>query len=125
MVEAMTFWDEPIPTEEEKGIELVSPERDADGHLYGASPVRYRMCFEFDPPLMSHKEGEFGEPKEMHRAEFFSADSRLFYFLHATLSRVANVTKAEAVILDDESRICWRDKNPDEDGNTDIKVFPY
>ncbi len=90
-------------------------ERDPAGYLHGEAPANYRMVFEIDPPLLSHKKGKVkGDGREISRVEFFAEDERSFYFIHAAISRLANITRAEAIILTEDSVVTWRDRNKNE-----------
>lgn len=88
--------------------------RDSDGFVGGASPIKYRLIFEMDPPINSHKKGADGTV-EISRAEFFVDDMRAFFIINSALGLQTTVTRAEAVILETGVILNWKDRNPDEE----------
>ncbi len=88
------------------------------GHIAGGTEIRYRFVFEFSEPVNSYKKipglTEDGT-RDLLRMEFFGSDPNMFFFLHAALSRVgAKMTRAEAVVLEENSMANWTDLNPGE-----------
>lgn len=91
--------------------------RDNHGILHGETPVKYRYVFEFDPPLTARKKQADGT-RDLSRLEFFGDSEDAFYVLHVALSRMLEtpeqLTRSEAVILDEESAVNWTDRNSHE-----------
>ncbi len=89
-------------------------ERDSSGNMGGETQMRYRLVFEFEDSLNSHKKGPDGKIA-IYRMEFFVEDERSFFFINSALTSQIKVTRAEAVILKDETILNWKDRNPGED----------
>lgn len=96
-------------------------ERDRHGKLLGETPVKYRMVFEFDPPVKGNKKlldpvtGEMSN--DVRRLEVFASNEMTFFILEVALSRAlkpGQVKRMEAVILEPDSKVTWKDRNKDE-----------
>ena len=90
----------------------------SSGVLSGETPVRYRMVVELDPPIRARKK-QLTPSEKLERVELFTNDEDLFYWLQVLISRLQpddtpKYTRCEAVILDDGSKVTWRDRNPNE-----------
>ncbi len=92
-------------------MKLGTASRDRGGVLSGETPVKYRVVFELSEAVKLRV-------GRTDRVELFTSDPDSFYWLQAVLSRMvpgeAPFTRAEAVILTDESKVVWTDRNPDE-----------
>ncbi len=98
-----------------------SCERGKDGRLNGETPVKYRMVFELDPPIKGNKKvkdpvtGEL--TNDIRRLELFGSSEMSFYMMEIILSRntkPGQIRRMEAVILTEESKVAWQDRNPGE-----------
>ena len=92
--------------------------RDKHGFMSGVTPVTYRYEFKFKDPIQSFKKVP-GVTKDgtnkIEELTLFGCDPNTFFFLHAAFSRLGiEFARSEAVILDSESVVTWRDRNKGE-----------
>lgn len=100
-----------------KGSHEAIVRRSEAGVLSGETPVRYRLVLELDSPVQRHQ--KIGGTRELTRLEAFFNDPTLYYWLQVFLSRACPEgqkpwARLEAVILDEDSKVTWGDRNPDE-----------
>ena len=94
--------------------------RTKENNLTGVTNIKYRIVIEFDPPRTARSKQADGT-KKISRLEVFADNENALYWLVANLGREptanglkSDVARAEAVILDPDSSVAWRDKNPGE-----------
>lgn len=119
LVEIAPEYDEAIPFTPMEGATVG---RDTHGALWGDTPIKYRMVFEFDPPIRANKKAQDPVTGEMtndiRRIELFGSSEMSFYLAEIALSRMlvdpSQMKRMEAVILTEDSRVLWHDRNPNE-----------